>query len=148
MIRSTHRSHLRTIAWAAFVAAVLLVPVDDSGVEGGWIDWVLERLPFADKLGHALLFGLMAWFACGSFETLGLRRRGALAALSAAAYGVVLDLLQTLVPGRSADALDMMADTVGALGGAIMAILIRTPRAGAPRQDPPPASSAAEDPLP
>lgn len=108
------------------LALLLLLPADVyEGAEGGWLEWILERGPLLDKVVHAVLFGVLAWLAFRSFDALGLSRTGLLAALVASAYGAILDLAQSLVPGRATEGLDMIADTVGAICGAIMAHSIR-----------------------
>lgn len=86
---------------ASVVAALTGVPVDDRAVS----------VPGADKLVHALLFAALALLA-PPFR---------LALPGLAAYAVATELLQGLVPGRSPDALDLIADLVGLAAGAVAA---------------------------
>ena len=65
------------------------------------------RPPF-DKLAHAGAFGLLALFF--RFAT----GRALLSVLLASLYGLSDELHQAGVPGRDADGLDWVADTVGA----------------------------------
>lgn len=66
-----------------------------------------------DKLLHAAGFlALMVWFG-GIFT----RRLVARVALALAAYGLLIELLQSLTTSRQAEALDVVADVVGILLG-------------------------------
>lgn len=74
--------------------------------------------PGADKWAHAITYATLAaaWLralAGGRWEgvTAG---RVAWAAIAAVAYGVTDEWHQAFVPGRSADAIDLVADAVGA----------------------------------
>ncbi|MDD5306777.1 MAG: VanZ family protein [Deltaproteobacteria bacterium] len=88
------------------------------------------RWPYADKIAHAALYGLL-----GLLLALALRRTGrtwgwvrliAVATIIAAAYGITDELHQKLTPFRSPDPFDAMADAVGALfGAAFYAIVAR-----------------------
>ncbi len=90
-------------------------------------------LPGLDKLVHAAVYALLAWLAARAFATLPWKAHAGLipwaAALFAALYGLSDEAHQSFVPGRSADAWDLVADTVGALGGALLYHL-RTPLRG------------------
>ena len=75
-----------------------------------------------DKLVHALVYAILAGLcllALGRGVHLPGGRMVALAALIATLYGVSDELHQLLTPGRSADVLDVVADAVGALIGAL-----------------------------
>ena len=77
-----------------------------------------------DKLGHVLAFALMqlVWWRAVRYELprLGLRGQCLLAASIAAALGGVLELYQSALPHRSADAFDLLADVVGAGVAAVL----------------------------
>ncbi len=79
----------------------------------------------ADKLLHALAFGVLAWLMVPAarycFPRASFARRLALGALASSAVGAVLELCQTFVPYRSADVWDWLADTTGA-GVAVVAL--------------------------
>jgi VanZ family protein len=85
-------------------------------------------LPFRDKGAHfleyALLAGLLSHAFYGSFPGLRLRALFLSAALCAASWGLLDEIHQAFVPGRSADPRDLMADTLGALTGAGVYLLI------------------------
>jgi VanZ family protein len=77
---------------------------------------------YADKVVHLAVFAAVAWTG----RRAGIRSRPLLVAL--VAHAVVSELLQlTLLPGRSGDLLDVVADIVGAVVGLVVAG--QTPRA-------------------
>ncbi len=77
---------------------------------------------YADKVVHLAVFAAVAWTG----RRVGIPSRPLLLAL--VAHAVVSELLQrTLLPGRSGDLLDVVADIVGAVAGLVVAG--RTPRA-------------------
>ena len=66
-----------------------------------------------DKLIHLLGFvGLMVWFG-GIFQP----RLGPVLALGLSAYGLLIELLQSLTVTRHAEGLDLLADVAGVLLG-------------------------------
>lgn len=70
-------------------------------------------LAFNDKLVHLIAFvGFMVWFG-GVFKA----RLAPLVALGLAAYGISIELLQSLTVSRQAEALDVVADIAGVLLG-------------------------------
>lgn len=95
-------------AWI-IVAAALLLPLGVPAPAG------------SDLLAHFLLFGAMA------FGTVGFSRRpGQLACLALAtiACATALEFAQGLVPYRTFDAIDAVANGAGALAGYIAALLV------------------------
>jgi hypothetical protein len=95
-------------AWLG-VAAALLLPLGVS-TPGR-----------SDLVGHFLLFGAMAFGAVG-FS----RRPGQLAylALATIAFGTALEFAQDLVPSRTFEAIDAVANAIGALAGYAAALLV------------------------
>jgi hypothetical protein len=90
----------------AFSMVVLFVP-STGGV---------PIFPYADKLVHAGTFGLLAWTG----RRVGLRPWPLLGAL--VAYAIGSEVVQaTLLPERSGDATDVVADVAGA-GAALLAL--------------------------
>jgi len=66
-----------------------------------------------DKLIHLLGFvGLMVWFG-GIFQP----RLGPMLVVGLSAYGLLIELLQSLTVTRQAEGLDLLADVVGVLLG-------------------------------
>jgi VanZ family protein len=90
------------------------------------------RIPAADKMVHLALYGMLGAL-CG--RALMLRRRRSVAgrpvllvvvaaALLATLFGVSDELHQLFVPGRSADWHDAVADALGAVVGAAVAVRV------------------------
>ncbi len=83
----------------------------------GAVTWALRQLPAAippDKAIHALVFGLLAlwlWLPSRARPA----ARGLIAIGLATAWGVLDEVHQAFVPGRSSDAWDLLADFVGAV---------------------------------
>lgn len=106
--RAPRRAVIAARAWrgalfAALLASTWLLLAPGQPAAG-------DALPYGDKLGHAALFGVLAVLA-----RLGYRSHppwGAFAAL--VLYGAAIEWAQRGVPGRSADALDLAADALGA----------------------------------
>jgi VanZ family protein len=95
------------IAWLAFSPD----PPPSAGT--GW-----------DKLNHVLAFAAVA--ACGWFAWGRTRHRTAGVVLGALVYGVLIELVQTQIPGRSGEWPDLLADAIGiGLGLALAATLSR-----------------------
>ncbi|MEM7052451.1 MAG: VanZ family protein [Acidobacteriota bacterium] len=89
--------------WAAGIALALLLPVPDLPASDS-----LPRLPVPlDLLVHGALFFVLVLLAIPAFGRA--RRVG----LMAAAYGVLTEAAQALVPYRSAEWSDLWADWVG-----------------------------------
>ena len=81
-------------------------------------------LPGLDKRALKAVYALLAWLAARAFATLPSGAYAGLmpwaAALFAALYGLSDEVHQAFIPGRSADAWDLVADTAGAAGGALL----------------------------
>lgn len=92
--------------------------------------WYLSSLPKieqmpqfwnADKLVHCICFaGLAFWtaFACGTQEQPW--KRIVIPSVIVSLYAIVDEVHQSFTPGRSADAADWVADTVGAVVGSMV----------------------------
>lgn len=96
------------VAWAV-VAVLLLMPIDVPSPRG------------SDKLAHLLIFAVLA-FATVTF----CRQPRALAglALLTVAVSYLLELLQLILPTRSYDTLDLVANGGGAVLGFLAALLV------------------------
>jgi len=100
-------------AWRAVLAALLVAcswlafdPNPPPSADTGW-----------DKLNHALAFCALAIAARLSFPHA--TPRGL--SLALLGYGVFIELVQARIPGRSADALDLLGDAVGIIAGLLLA---------------------------
>lgn len=107
----------RWAAWAAVAWVVGLFALSSWSVGDGGLDF-WWRFPHDDKVAHGLLYAVLG----------GLLRiaTGSLAATLAlaGAVGLADELLQSTVPGRSADPLDWVADVGGAFVGAMLASVL------------------------
>lgn len=70
-----------------------------------------------DKLDHLTAFASLTLAALGGFGPV---RRGRIT-FALMGYGVLIELVQTQVPGRSAEALDVLADSIGIAAGLLIA---------------------------
>ncbi|TDR38210.1 VanZ family protein [Tahibacter aquaticus] len=78
---------------------------------------VIGSVAFGDKIGHALAFALlMLWYAQ---LYAGPSRR--LCAAGLVLFGASIEVLQTLVPYRSGDLWDLLADALGVALGLLLA---------------------------
>jgi VanZ family protein len=78
----------------------------------------------SDKLLHFAAFGGFEWLLELAFAELPPRSRTVLAVAAAVGVGVALELVQAALPHRSAELLDCVADTLGALLGALILNLV------------------------
>jgi hypothetical protein len=113
---------LRWHAWWVWLGVLIM----------GWTLWMALRpdpgitlaFPYGDKLLHATTFcSLMGWWG----NVYRQRRARGWAALGCLAFGIFIEFAQWLDPPRDADALDVIADTIGIL---LALLLLRTPLAG------------------
>jgi VanZ family protein len=100
----------------------------------------LDDFPLKDKAAHFLeyaVLGLLNAYALSrTFAGLATGRALAYAALLTATFGWIDEMHQAFVPGRNADTLDVLADALGAIAGALVfSALARRLRRGA---EPPP----------
>jgi VanZ family protein len=103
-------STVLTVAWVALIYYLSDQPGQD----------IPPLFPMEDKLQHLLAYGVLGFLALGT------QRPGAsgyritdywkIAAL-VALYGVLDEFHQSFVPGRDADAFDVLADATGGLLG-------------------------------
>lgn len=110
---------------AALVALVLYWPLAFAATHFPLRDLAHSDLPL-DKVFHFGSYAVLAVLLTGWFALRhGWRWKGALWAVAiAAVYGIVDELTQIPVPGRTADAVDWLADVSGASAGAILTGLL------------------------
>lgn len=120
------RSRQVVLAWlpaALYMAAIW-------GVSSFTFDAPLvNEFPLRDKgihfVEYAVLGFLVAHAALRTWPDRNAVRAVALGALVAAAWGVLDELHQALVPGRTAELLDLLADTLGSVAGASFRLGVR-----------------------
>jgi VanZ family protein len=118
MSRKPGQSVFWRIVWTSLVIAVVvgsLLPGDSPVLKE------LDSLAVNDKAEHFLAYAGLA-FVPTLHETVA-KLRGFLAL--AAIMGILLELGQLLVPGRTCDLYDAFADGVGILAGFLLALPIR-----------------------
>jgi VanZ family protein len=101
---------LCALGWAGLIFYLSHIP----GVD-------VPHLFFAkDKLLHAVVFGILGFFALGAMKDTADRHpvfQPSLAVVLVIIYGVLDEYHQYFVPGRSPDIYDVMADAVGGILG-------------------------------
>jgi VanZ family protein len=98
------------------------------------LPFIPDRFFAYDKVLHALEYAVLGALLARAAVGAGAGSRGSviLAAAAGSGYGATDEWHQSFVPGRSCDPFDWMADTVGVLVGAVVAVLLlRTQRAQA-----------------
>lgn len=107
-VRSTFFWWGAVVLYGALILAVSVMP--------GGPDWSVGHL---DKVGHVCEYLLFAWLLVQAVRLGRLREREYLlfAWLYATSYGALVELIQGLVPWRSADWLDALANAAGAALG-------------------------------
>jgi VanZ family protein len=70
-----------------------------------------------DKITHFAAFAYLAVWFLGIFQP----RLGLAVAVALALYGILIELLQSLTPYRSADVYDVLADVIGIGAGWLLA---------------------------
>jgi VanZ family protein len=109
------------LLWSLMIFRLSAIPGDALPPMPGWWN--------ADKLLHGLVYavlGALCWY--GARGTLP-RVRGPVhqviaAALITTLYGISDEMHQSVTPGRSPDAFDVIADAVGGLLGALVCVAI------------------------
>jgi VanZ family protein len=113
------RPWIPALVWSVFLFELSTIP-------GSAIPEV--SVPQLDKLVHGVLYMVLGFFcARGLAATTSLSPAALVAVATAlgAAYGVTDELHQLLTPRRSSDWHDVVADTVGAFVGALVAARLR-----------------------
>jgi VanZ family protein len=106
------RWKLAGLVLPVFVLAMALAPAFWS-----WPSSARPGLIELDKVGHGLTFAFLALWYTGQYA----RNQYFRIALALAAYGALIELLQSFLPYRSAEFADFVADAIGILGGIVMA---------------------------
>lgn len=108
--------------WLVGIAAIIvgsLLPSDsDPMLE---LDFVMMKLSITDKVVHALGYASLAWIPPLIVSAL---RRVLVAVLSLSALGLLLEFGQKLIPGRTCDMADFLANNVGLALGTLMGLLM------------------------
>lgn len=102
-------------------------------------DWSFWDGIHADKIAHAIMFGMLSFLICRAFNSLTVwrKKRTALViigVLLATLYGLSDEVHQSFVVVRTADPADLMADFFGAVLGALLFIRLFSKRPFRPSQ--------------
>jgi VanZ family protein len=123
------RSRLALLClWGVLVVCVAvgeLLPASSSIMVG------VDRLPVSDKVLHG-----SAYLVLSFLPSLAIRdpRRGLATSLSMILLGGLLELCQSFSPGRSPDIWDEAANSLGVVGGILLALACRRYASGAWRK--------------
>jgi VanZ family protein len=117
------RYNIFTIAWALLILLLTLTPGDSMPDLSIW-----DLLSF-DRFAHLFVFGvLVLLLSIGltkQYSSLFLRFNAAkLAFLFSFGYSLIIELLQELIPGRSVELNDLIANSAGCLTGSLVFYLI------------------------
>ena len=109
--------HLLTIVWAVVIAILTLSPGRAVPDVPFW------NIPHFDKIVHAGIFGMLSFLmARGTIRQYAgqkIKKAFVISFFVAIGYGLIIEYLQRLVPGRSFELSDLMANTAGAVLGLI-----------------------------
>ena len=101
----------RPFFWPFALMACIFYASGQSSLATPGLNFIL----FIDKIGHFLIFGLLATFVMRIPKMYSLGWRGAiLSALIVIAYGVVDEWRQYSTPRRAVEIYDLLADALGA----------------------------------
>jgi hypothetical protein len=132
--RRLHLCSVKTFFRLGLLAHLTFVVLVSIGAYTGLLPTKLPNLPYADKVGHALFIGLLAFFLDGALDHRRLVPRLAFPRLGPAlvvmAAGIE-EYLQRLSPRRSSDIWDFAADVVGVCFFAWLSRRVSAPKAAA-----------------
>ena len=99
---------------AGYAAALCILSVIPTGAAGA--------VPYLDKVVHAGEYLLFAWLLAHAMRASGGHRPEHVvwAWIFASSYGLLMELVQMMIPWRSAEALDAVANALGAAGGTFL----------------------------
>lgn len=107
-------NQLQAIGWVALTTFILLLPGRPDPSFPRWLPDFLD--PFADKLVHAVLFGVLVVLLHRATATEGRTRRRLFWTVGSATVLIaVLEWAQRWMPYRSVDVWDALAGLAGAL---------------------------------
>ncbi len=123
-LKKQNRFFLPAIGWIVLSTVLLTMP--QSAFPGNSI---FSDIPWFDKWVHIGMFGIMSLLLCWAFykfkpEDHALKKQFIWIGVACLLYGFIMELVQKYwVPFRSFDPGDVVADAVGAAGGAWFSFL-------------------------
>lgn len=120
VVNATPFRWLITLVWTIFLTVILVQPENQplipTGVQPGPPSW--QRELYFSSL-HLLFFGLTsALWSWALYKHLSLLQSVCVAVVLVFCLGLVTELAQGRIPGRSPQLIDMLANGIGALFGA------------------------------
>lgn len=115
-MRSFIKQYWASVSWALVLAVLMLLP-QDSFPE--------SKLLSYDKIAHLGVFSILSflvlWGKRNKKDKARLENKYLLNSLTiCVVYGFVLEILQSVVPGRMTDIYDLLANTIGAIVGVVV----------------------------
>ncbi|KYG85702.1 hypothetical protein AWW67_00200 [Roseivirga seohaensis] len=115
-MRSFIKQYWASVLWAIVLAVLMLLP-QDSFPE--------SKLLSYDKLAHLGVFGILSFLVLlgkrNKEDKVRLENKSLIRALTICiVYGLVLESLQSVVPGRMTDIYDLLSNTIGAIAGVVV----------------------------
>lgn len=123
------RHNLLGITWGVFILILTLTP-------GAYMpktpDWEFLRF---DTFAHFFVFGVFVLLLILGFvkqQTFAIFRRypGLIAIMIGIAYGVLIEVIQGLIPGRQFDYFDMVSNAIGCFTGWGLSFIVRNYNTG------------------
>jgi len=106
----------RIIPGVLFFAFIIWIIVEaDRGANNIFFD-IVRMVPYGDKIGHALVFGLLTFLAIIAFNNKRIKVfkcRVQLGALLVFGFALLEELTQIFLPNRTFDLVDICFDIVG-----------------------------------
>ena len=120
LVLKKHWYTILFIGWVIAITSLSLFSFEDWDLDEGW------SIPHSDKITHFIFYFVFVIFGLLAYKER--RKRNILSTktfimvfLAAALYGLIIEVMQYIMPfGRMGDFWDVLANTVGALFGALL----------------------------
>jgi len=109
-LQARHRRGLKSL-WAAGTLIILILSLLPK-------DIMIPEPPFSDKIAHFLAYGAVTWVGAIAASTF---RRRVYLGLVMLALGILLEVAQAFVPGRTPEMFAGVANLGGVAGGIFLA---------------------------
>jgi VanZ family protein len=115
------RFNLFTIIWALLIAAATLLPIGPIPAQ--------DILLPVDKIIHSILFAILMFLSCvgfaKQFSFTSMKKQPVLySVIWIGGYGLIIELIQAIIPSRAFELMDLFADFTGLILGYIGFFLI------------------------
>ena len=111
------RYNVFTISWMVIVLLLTLTPGENMPKTALW-----DELLSLDKIAHVLIFAILVYLMIvgmsKQYTYLYLRRHAlGISLLTGIGYGILIEIIQQFIPGRSFELADILADSAGCFLG-------------------------------